>query len=739
MKLLFDCETNGLYFDVTELHCICTADLDTGERRSFYGDTLEEGLAYLSEAEVLAGHNIIGYDLVVLNKLKGFKSKAKVFDTLVASRLLYPEMKKFHYPLIESMYSEGKLSAEAYKKLRGRMLALSHSLEAWGYRLGELKGDYKATNDFSTFTPEMLAYCEQDVNVSFKLVSMLKSQAEKLKGPALDIEHKVADIVTRQWVHGWGFDEEQALKVLAKLQVQRDAIEDKLVEKYGYEEEIQKTPQWYVIEADGHTFKEARKSDVTEVAYKVLNKPVKKYTKDAVKALVQEGPPKVIQYPFNPYSGQQVAKILKETYGWVPAEFTETGEPKVDEDVLETLVSTMPDVADILECHKINKIISFLITEPQKYEERKVHKKGSKKAFTGWLDVSRNGRIHGEVITNGATTGRATHRKPNLAQVPAEKQGKKSYGKICRQLFIPRKGFVAIGTDASSLELRCLGHYMAPYDGGAFSKAVVEGKKEEGTDVHTLNMHAFGINSRDVAKTLIYGMLYGAGEEKAGRIVGVNSEEVLDMKARCKFDDEFRRQWKGVEKSRSRRNEEFFEKKAKEKTQSNPNHGKEIVKKLKDVGYVPFPVDDYHVALCLKGRELIQNFLDNTPALAALREAVKKAHQDRGGLLWGLDGRPLYIRSEHAALNTLLQSAGAIICKQWMIEIEKLVEENGLQGKFFQMGWIHDEIAGEIQEGFEDTFSTIPYNAMRNAEKFFNFKCELDVEVKFGRSWADTH
>jgi DNA polymerase I-like protein with 3'-5' exonuclease and polymerase domains len=319
--------------------------------------------------------------------------------------------------------------------------------------------------------------------------------------------------------------------------------------------------------------------------------------------------------------------------------------------------------------------------------------------------------------------------------VPAEKQGKKSYGKICRQLFIPRQGFVAVGTDAASLELRCLGHYMAPYDGGAFSKAVVEGKKEDGTDVHTVNMRAFGVDSRDVAKTLIYGLLYGAGEEKAGRIIGVTPREVQETKA----NPYLRKQWLGVEKSRAKRNAEFFEKKAREKTASNPNYGQDIVAKLQSVGYCPYPVDDYHITLCLKGRQLISNFLENTPALAELKEAVKKAHQDRGGVLKGLDGRFLHIRSEHAALNTLLQSAGAIICKQWMVEIDRLVKEKNLQDKFFQLGWIHDEVQGEIAEDSVELFLDIPDLAMRATEKFFNFKCQLNAEVQIGTSWGDTH
>lgn len=730
-EIIFDTETNGLYFDVTVLHCICTYNITTGESKSFYEDSLEEGLAYLATATTLIGHNIIGYDLPVLEKLYGFKTSANLFDTLVTSRLLYPEMAKYHYPLIEQMYNEKLLSKEVYIKLRGKMIAESHSLEAWGYRVGELKGDYKKTNDFNTFTPEMLSYCEQDVKVTRKLFSKLLESSAKLKGAALSIEHDVAKIITRQWMHGWRFDVTSAEKLLEELYQKRNAVEDKLIEKYGYYEEVLTRPSYYTIEYNGESFKEVTKADAVDAAYTVLKPRYGKLiTKNGLKDMVQEGPPLRKLWPFNPYSGKQVAEKLKDKFGWEPVEFTETGEAKLDEDILEALVQQIPDTKDILECHQLNKIASFISFEKQKYEERKLHKTGTKKDNKGWLEFVRGDRIHGEVVTNGAGTGRATHRKPNLAQVPS---AKKMYGKECRSLFIPSEGYVAVGTDASSLELRCMGHYMFPYDGGAFSKAVVEGTKEEGTDVHTLNMKAFGCDTRDQAKTLIYAQVYGAGEEKIGKTIGVSSDELKQMMEQTRYDRSFGRAWEGVRKSRTRRNNEFFEKKLLE-----PN-GPELVKKLTDLKYQPYPVDNYHIALCLKGRKLIENLYDNTPALKQLKDAIQSAHRQRGGLLYGLDGRPLYIRSEHAALNTLLQSAGAIICKQWMIEIHKELNKRGLQTAANQLGWIHDEFAFEVKEEAVEDFKDIPDLAMSRVREFFNFKCQLNAEVQIGKNWGDTH
>ena len=116
-----------------------------------------------------------------------------------------------------------------------------------------------------------------------------------------------------------------------------------------------------------------------------------------------------------------------------------------------------------------------------------------------WLKcVKEDGAIHGSVNPNGAVTGRATHASPNVAQVPASGS---PYGHECRELFKAPEGWLQCGVDASGLELRCLGHFMSPYDSGSYAETVVNG------DIHTLNQEAAGLPTRDNAKTFIYGFL----------------------------------------------------------------------------------------------------------------------------------------------------------------------------------------------------------------------------------------
>ena len=136
-----------------------------------------------------------------------------------------------------------------------------------------------------------------------------------------------------------------------------------------------------------------------------------------------------------------------------------------------------------------------------------------------------------------------------------------------------------------------------------------------------------------------------------------------------------------------------------------------------------------------QGRQLIESFLSNMPALKRLRTQVTDAATQ--GSIKGLDGRWLQIRSEHAALNTLLQGAGAIICKEWLVQMTKQINEMKLNAKL--VGSIHDEYQFEVS--IEDTpqFCKITKQAILDTEKILGVICPLDSEYKVGKTWAETH
>ena len=134
MKLIFDIETNGFVSEATKIWCIIIKDIDNNKFYSYKYDEIDKALKLLSDADLLVGHNISKFDLLVIKKLyPDFKYKEKILDTLLVSRLIWTNRKEEDFRL-----------KEVPTTLIGR-----HSLEAWGYRLGLRKGDFVKTGDFS--------------------------------------------------------------------------------------------------------------------------------------------------------------------------------------------------------------------------------------------------------------------------------------------------------------------------------------------------------------------------------------------------------------------------------------------------------------------------------------------------------------------------------------------------------------------------------------------------------------
>ena len=155
--LIFDLETDGLLHEVTKIHCAVIYDTLTKTYHRFRNHskeyTIPNAVQALRDADTICGHNIIKFDLPVLKKLYGFTFQGTVLDTLVWARLVYPNIKDHDVRLMR-------------KGILPRNLFGSHKLEAWGYRLGNLKGEYgKQEGAWDKWTPEMEEYCVQDVKL----------------------------------------------------------------------------------------------------------------------------------------------------------------------------------------------------------------------------------------------------------------------------------------------------------------------------------------------------------------------------------------------------------------------------------------------------------------------------------------------------------------------------------------------------------------------------------------------
>ena len=137
-----------------------------------------------------------------------------------------------------------------------------------------------------------------------------------------------------------------------------------------------------------------------------------------------------------------------------------------------------------------------------------------------------------------------------------------------------------------------------------------------------------------------------------------------------------------------------------------------------------------------EGQRLIDSFLENTPKLRTLREDVARICKSSGSLP-GLDGRRLHVRSDHAAVNTLLQGAGAIVMKQALVILDERLSKLGVDYKF--VANVHDEWQIEVEEAYADMVGKLGVQAIEQAGRVLEMRCPLTGEYRVGNSWKETH
>lgn len=588
MRLVFDIETDGLLRDLSCVHCLVTHDLDTGETLKYDDSGLREsvttGINILAEADELWGHNIVGYDFEAIKEIYPFfNPEQKVYDTLILSRLFFMDM------LDRDFRSK---PANMPAQLYGR-----HSLESWGYRLGVLKSEYgkQLKGDWSTYTPEMLDYCAQDVEVSVALSKLFEPKLKEYE-QCIATEHELAKLMSWQEREGYPFDLKKAHALEGRLRSELEQLSEEMRSTFLF--------------VDGGEFTPLRPNKT------------RGYVTGATFCRLKE---------FNPTSRQHIAWAFKQFRGWKPEEFTDTGVPKIDEDVLVNLgTEESKKFARILELQK--------------------HLGQLSEGQNAWLKkVEKDGRIHHSCVLN-TNTGRMAHMKPNLAQVPSAHD--------YRELFVPGPKRAQVGADASGLELRCLAHYLARFDGGKFGKEVVGG------DIHTALAEIYGTD-RKTGKGVTYCLIYGGGDMKLGLTAGASKDKAIS-----------------------------------------------------------------------KGKEIRKRIMSDLDGFGQLTEAIQE--KAKSGVIKGLDGRPIRLQGKsHAALNYLLQSAGAIICKRWVIRSNELLKEASID--YWPLAFVHDEMQLSVEPEQAEEAAFLITCAMKDVESAISFRCKLDSEYKIGASWADTH
>jgi DNA polymerase-1 len=681
VRLLFDCETNGL-LDRPDLRILCGAavDIDTGREWTF-SDTQLDGLFDLvSRADELVGHNIARFDLPLLARFAppGWKRTTRIFDTLLVSRQMFPNLVEL---TAKQRNAAGRTEEEREERLPRKYLSARgiHSLAAWGYRLGFHKGNLLDVDGVQeSFSQPLLDYCLRDVQLNVVLFRRLREKGAFPGQPAPDyeamvLESQVGFLLGEMERNGVRFDEAGAAALYAKLAARRDELAKDLTQWFR---------PWYA-EGDNEVKASSVFPDLAQKGDAWVTVPKRTYKVAYPNPLAGREAgcafTKIQLIDFNPASDAQIADRLQKLYGWKPTEWTDSGLPKMDESVLADL--DYPPMATLIEYKTVEKRLGQIGDGKQ-----------------AWLKkVTPAGLIHGSVNGAGARTSRMTHSNPNLAQVPRVTS---PYGPECRALFGPtRPGWVMVGADASGIELRQLAHRLAKWDGGAFAEILLKG------DPHTEWMRATGVFIRDNQKTVTYAFLYGAGDNKLGKT------RLEDWRTA------FTHGWELDEKGK-----------------------KKLVPveagSLRAITQEAPPSARYQKELGADMRRgLLRRVVGLDPLLAGLRMRFKQ------GWLRGLDGRFIQMLTEHGALNDLLQSDAAIVMKHaWWLLYLALTEAGFVLGVDYAfMLNVHDEWQIECPPQHADQIGRMAVEAIKAAGVKLGVRCPLDGEYKIGSNWKETH
>lgn len=370
-------------------------------------DTIAQGVQMLQEADVRIAHNGIRFDDPAIKKLfPWYEPRGVMKDTLVLVRTIMPDTKDNDYRLIER------------GKLPGQLLG-SHSLDAWGYRVGLHKGDYskqmlaRGLDPWASWNLDQEDYCEGDINVTE--VVWAACTKEMPPDTCVDLEHAVHDLCGVMEENGYFFDAAAAETLAAELELESKLLSDDVKEQFGFwyapaKKKIVKS-QWDDPKGINKTKKYETPDagwgeDYSRAVWGQLVFPKKTMRRKMPLGDLTEGAPysPMKRKDFNPGSRHHIIEKFTTVYGWVPQDFTDKGFPSVSDDVLQKLALKIPEAKPLAEILFYEKLIGMV-----------------KRGKESWLSCfnPETGRIHGYVNTGGTVTGRCSHNHPNLGQVPA--------------------------------------------------------------------------------------------------------------------------------------------------------------------------------------------------------------------------------------------------------------------------------------------------------------------------------
>lgn len=507
MKVICDIEANSLT-KPTNIWVIVCKDVDTGKVSIFREVTCdqkakEDFLSFMSGVTLLVGHNILGYDLPVLQNLLSFTYPLDgVIDTLVVSKLTN------------------------YSKEGG------HSIETYGKEFGLPKIEF---SDWTKWSQEMEDYCVRDVDINLHVYNKyLRIISDPAWKPSIDLEQRFQRVVNSLHNNGFSFNSNRARTLLMQVEKELEKLDKEILDAFPDRPRL------------------VREITPTLTKHGTLHRKDFRWIKNGDLSEYNGGPFCLFVWQqFNPSSHRQIVDVLHNAE-WQPTDKTKTHVETLRElSRLKREKQRDKDVDLAIEvCHntllkmektgwKVNENnLSTLPPEapsPARTLARRILYESRRRTLTEWLGlVSDEGRIHGTFQAIGAWTHRMAHQRPNMANIPNESRtdgSRQLLGKEMRSLWqAPRKRLL-VGVDAEGIQLRIFAHYI---DDKEFTEALVKGKKEDKSDPHSLNQRILGnvCKSRQAAKRFIYALLLGAGTGKLTEILACTKQEAMDALAR---------------------------------------------------------------------------------------------------------------------------------------------------------------------------------------------------------------
>ncbi len=500
MRLVLDIECNALE-NPSQIWVICAYDLVSKQSYTFYPykDGGEKFNAFARQTSLVIGHNLLGYDYPILNRLVGtILPIENCCDTLILSKLIdYPRA--------------------------------GHSVESYGEEFGIPKGDF---SDWSKYSIEMEGYCRRDVEITARIFQKYEKYYNKPEHkPSILLEHQFQLIVNQLHENGFAFNVDKASKLLNKVEGELNDLDKDILSAFK--------PKLKLIR------------EVTPKATKhgtISLSSIPKVLRDSIHDYNIDAPFSYCKWvSFNPSSHKQIIEVLNEA-GWRPTDKTKT---YIDKEREYNLIKKKRDNSldirkkelydDLNKLRKTGWKVNEVNLEtlpptspaPARLLAKRILLEARRRTLTEWLELVRDdGRIHGKFYAIGAWTHRMAHQNPNTANIPNELDTfgkKKLYGKELRSFWMAPAKRLLVGVDAEGIQLRIFAHYI---DDPEFTQSLINGKKEDKSDPHSLNASILGpvCKSRAAAKRFIYAMLLGAGLDKLAEILGcsrVEAEEAL--------------------------------------------------------------------------------------------------------------------------------------------------------------------------------------------------------------------